>query len=198
MVAQLDTNLCSHVGQIVGVVNSKGTPASQFRNFSQQCRTEALLFRGEIVVVNADRIDEHVGLFGERLDLSFRVTAVVVPTIGYDQQRLLREFRLPHFADPQVNGIQQRRAAFGHCVHQFPLDLLDRLREIRDLLRFIGKCDHEKFVLRVGGLEELHNRFARPLDLAAHAAAHVEDHAQRNRSILAGECLDRLCLFALE
>src|SRR5208337_1784318 len=78
------------------------------------------------------------------------------------------------------------------------LNVIHRTGEIGDLHRLIGEGDHEELVLRVGGLEEFAHRLAGALDLAAHAAAHVEDHADRNRSVFAGESLDLLLVFAFE
>jgi hypothetical protein len=52
--------------------------------------------------------------------------------------------------------------------------------------------------LRIGGLEEFDHRIAGAVDLAAHAAAHVENHAERNRRILAGEGFDFLRFPAFE
>jgi hypothetical protein len=69
---------------------------------------------------------------------------------------------------------------------------------VKSLTSPVGKCDHEKFVLWVRRLEELHHRFACALDLACHAAAHVEDGTQRNRGILTRKVLNLLSLLPLE
>ena len=144
------------------------------------------------MIVNPDGVDQSVCFFDQGLDLAFGVTAVVVTTIRDDEQRLLWVFRLVHFADAEVNGIQQSRPALWHCVHQLTLDIFDGRGEVRHLLRLVRESNHEEFILRIGGLEEFDDCLPGALNLTAHAAAHVEDHANRNRSILAGKCADFL------
>ncbi len=70
--------------------------------------------------------------------------------------------------------------------------------EVGDLLRLVGEGDHEELVLRVGGLEEFDDRLPCALDLARHAAAHVEDDAEGDGSVFAGEGLDLLLFPALK
>src|SRR5208337_1987853 len=152
----------------------------------------------KVMIVDADGVDENVGLFDHGADFAFGITAVVVAAIGNDEQRLLRIFGLTHFSDAQVNGVQQRRAAPGDGVDEPALNVIHRTGEIGNFLRLVGEGDHEELVLRVGRLEELNHRFAGALDLAAHAAAHVEDHSNRNRSVFAGEGLDLLLILAFE
>jgi hypothetical protein len=56
----------------------------------------------------------------------------------------------------------------------------------------------EKFVIRIRGLKKLYDRFTGAFDLAAHAAAHIEDYAQGNRRILARKMADILHFLALK
>src|SRR5258707_3967830 len=150
------------------------------------------------MIVAADGVDKNVGLFDHGPDLTFGIAAMVVPAVGNNQQSLLRILGLAHLADSQVNRIQQRRAPLGNRIDEPALDVIHRTGEIGNLLRLIGEGNHEELVLRVGGLEELDNRLAGALDLAAHAAAHITDHADRNRSVFAGERLDLLPVLAFE
>ena len=150
------------------------------------------------MVVDADRIDQDVGLFDHGPDFALGVAAVVVAAVGDDQQGFFREFGLTHLADAQVDGIEQGGASFGNGVNQASLNVFDRTGEIGDLFGLVGEGDHEEFVLRIRGLEELDDRFAGALDLAAHAAAHVEDDANRDWGVFAGESLDLLLVLAFE
>ena len=102
--------------------------------------------------------------------------------------------RFAHAAHAQVNGVQQRRPAFGNGVHQLVLDVLDRGGVIDQQFRLLGEGDHEEFVLRIGGAEELDHRLARLVDLVGHGTADVEDHAQRYGCVLAGEVANLLRL----
>ena len=86
----------------------------------------------------------------------------------------------------------------GDREDQFVLDLVHGTGEVAHRLRFVGEGDHEKLVLRIRGLEELDHSIFRPVHLAAHASAGIEDHAQRYRSILARKCSNLLRTVAFE
>ena len=74
-----------------------------------------------------------------------------------------------------------------------------RLRGERlDQLGRVVELHQEELVLGVGGLEELRHRLARFFQLAAHAAAAIEDHAHRKRRVLARKLRDLLLLLVLE
>ena len=51
--------------------------------------------------------------------------------------------------------------------------------------------------MRIGRLEEFNHRFTSPLDLAAHAAAHVKDHPQGHGGVLTGKMTDLLSVLPL-
>ena len=123
---------------------------------------------------------------------------MVVTAVGNDQQSLLRILGLAHLGHAEVNGVEQRGAAAGDGVEKPTLDVIDRTGEVGNLLRLVGEGDHEELILRVGGLEELDHSFAGAIDLAGHASAHVENHADRHRGVFAGERFDLLLVFAFE
>src|ERR1700674_157941 len=198
LVAQLDANFCGNVRQVVRVINGKRAATSQFRDIAEQGGSEPLFFSRKVMIVDADGVDENVGLFDHGTDLAFGIAAMVVAAIGDDQQSLLRILRLAHLADAQVNRIQQRRAPLGNRVDEPALNVVHRAGEIGNLLRLIRESNHEELVLRVGGLEELDHRLAGALGLAAHAAAHIKNHPDRNRSVFPGESFDLLLVFAFE
>src|ERR1035441_4301330 len=79
-------------------------------------------------------------------------------------------------------------------VNQLALDVFDGGSEIDQHLGFFRERDQEKLILRIGRAEEFHHRLARLVDLVAHGSAVVEDNAQRNGSVFAGEVLDLLRL----
>ena len=91
-------------------------------------------------------------------------------------------------------GIKQSGAPLGNGVYEFSLDVFDGLGEIGNLLRLVSKGDHEEFVLRIRCFEEFDDRFAGPFDFAAHAAAHIEDDAERDGSIFTGKMADILLI----
>src|SRR5215469_17473634 len=89
LVAQLYSNLGSHVGQFVGIIDGKHAAAGHVADFGQQGRAGNLLRRGRSQAEDADRINLDIGLFNHRFDLVFSVTAVVIAAIGDDQQGFL-------------------------------------------------------------------------------------------------------------
>ncbi len=130
------------------------------------------------MVVNSDGINQNVGLFDHRPDLALGVAAVVVATIGDNQQRFLRILGLPHLAYAEINGIEQRRAAFRDRIDKAALNVIDGSGEVGEFLWLVGEGNEEEFILRVRGLEELDDGLTATLELAAHAAAHIKDDAQ--------------------
>src|SRR6266700_5700777 len=78
------------------------------------------------------------------------------------------------------------------------LYIFDRFGEIRSKLGTVVERDHEELVLRVRGLEELNDGFARLLDLVIHTPAHIENHAERDGSIFTGKVLYFLQLAAFQ
>ena len=46
---------------------------------------------------------------------------------------------MAHFADAHVDGIKQGGAALGDREHQLSLNVLNRLGEVRNLIRFVRK-----------------------------------------------------------
>ena len=99
-------------------------------------------------LVNADRIDLDVRFPHQVLDFAFGVAAAVVAAVGNHQQRLARILGLLHFVQRQVNGIQQRRPAFGLGEGQPVLDLFQVRREGLDQFGAIVELHQEKLVLR--------------------------------------------------
>ena len=117
---------------------------------------------------------------------------MIIASVRYDEQRLLCVVCSFHLAEAQVDAIEQRGLSARRSKHQMILQFLHAAGEGARQLRAIVEIDQQKFVLRIRGAEELHGRQARFLDLVGHAAAHVENHADRNRHIFAGETHDFL------
>src|SRR5215469_10551788 len=84
LVAQLYSNLGSHIGQFIGIGQGKHASTSHLGDFGQQGRAGDLLRRRRRQAEDADGINLHIGLLDHRLDLVFRVTAVIVATIRDD------------------------------------------------------------------------------------------------------------------
>ena len=105
---------------------------------------------------------------------------MIISSIGYDEQGAFGVMCTPHLAQPEVNGVEQRGAAFGLRVHHALLQILDAVGEAAGELGAFIEAHQEKFVLRVGGLEELHRGEPRLVHFVGHAAAQIKDHADGN------------------
>ena len=198
LVAQLYSNLSRHVGQFIGIGYGKHPPTRDLRDLRQKRRPGNFFRLGGAQAENADGINLHVGFLHHRFDLVFRVAAVVVATVRNDQKSLLGIMGVFHLAYAHVDGVEQRGASLRDCVNQLALDVFNGLGEVGAQLGTIVEGDHEEFVRRIGRLEEFDDGFARLLDFVRHAAAHVEDHAERDGRVFAGEVLHFLGFIAFK
>ena len=136
-----------------------------------------------------------VGFFHQVFDFSFGVAAIVVAAVGDDQQRFARVPGLLHLVKRQVDGVQQRGAAFGVGEGEPVLNLLEAGGERLDQLGGIVELHQKELVLGIGGLEELRHGLPGFVQFAPHAAAAIEHHPHGNGSVLARE-LSEILLFA--
>src|SRR6476661_7832638 len=99
------------------------------------------------MIIDPYGIDHHVGFLHQRLDLALGISTVIVAAIGDDQQRFLWILRFPHLAYAKINCVQQGGPAFRHRKDKLSLQVVDRLREVRNLLRTISESNKEELVL---------------------------------------------------
>src|SRR5664279_3555831 len=197
LVTQFNPDLGGHVCQLVGVSDGEGAAPRDIRYLRQQLGALALFGSLEITVIEADTVNLHVCLFDHRLDFSFGVAAMVVASVGDDEECLLLVLGLAHAVHAQIDSVQQRGPPFRSGIYQLALDVFDGGGEVSEHLRLFGKSNKEKLIFGIGGLEEFHDRIARLIDLVGHRTADIENHAQRYGSILTGEVLDLLRLAAV-
>src|SRR5262249_16719868 len=177
LVAQLDPNLCSHVRKLIRIVNAKEAATGNLAYLVQKIGAIALFLGCRTIVKDADRINLDIGLLHHRANFAVSITAAIVTTIRDHQKGLLAMRGLLHLIHTHIDGIEQRRAAFGHGVNQFALNVFNRISEVRNDFWLVIEGHQEEFVLRVSRLEELDHCFLGLIDLIAHAAAHIEDYA---------------------
>ena len=91
-----------------------------------------------------------------------------------------------------VDAVKQRRAAFGLGESQAVLDFFGIGGKRMDQFRLVVELNEEKLVVGIGGFEELGGGEARLLKLGAHGAGSVENQADGERGVLAGERRDAL------
>src|SRR4029077_4044484 len=97
-----------------------------------------------------------------------------------------------HLVETQINRIEERSAASRGRRENAALKILDTVGEATHELCSFVKTDKKELVLRVGSLEKLRGGFPGFIDFIGHAAAKVEDDADRNGYIFGGEILDFL------
>ena len=105
LIAQFKADLGGYVCHILRIVDRKHPPAGFFGDFTQKRGTDLLLDRGEIAIINADSIHEHISFSHCRPNITFTVAAMVIAAIRYDQQRFSRVLRLSHLADPEIDCV---------------------------------------------------------------------------------------------
>src|SRR5712692_2565229 len=104
LIAQHDTDALGHAGQIVRIINAKSVPSGYFAHGVQQLRTQGLFQGHELTVIYADGIDHYISLFYQRRNFPLGIAAVVVTSIGDDEQGFPLILGLAHLADSQVTA----------------------------------------------------------------------------------------------
>jgi hypothetical protein len=201
LVAEFRADLGGNVRHLVHILHRILAPPGLLGDLRQQPRSRGF-FRCPAAIrsafENSHGVDLDVRFAHQVLDFRLRVAAVVVPSVGDQQQGLARIPGLSHFVQTQVHGVQKRGLAFRLGEGEAVLNLLQVGGERLHQPGVAGERYQEKLVLRVGHLEELRHRLARFLELLPHAARAVEDHPHRKRRVLARELADRLLLVVLE
>src|SRR6202451_592932 len=188
LISKLDADLRGNVRKLGQILDRIFTPAGLLRQFVQQAGT-GRFFRSPPATgkrfEDADGKNLHIGFAHCILDLCFGIPAAVVASIRDDQQSLSRVVSFLHFMHREIHAIEQRRAAFRLSKRQSALEPVRIGREGNRQLRPVVELNQEEFVGRIGRLKELGRCLARLLKLRTHAAAGVEDQADRDGRIFA-------------
>ena len=97
-----------------------------------------------------------------------------------------------------VDAVQKSRSPFGLREGQAVLNLLQVGGEVHHQFRPVAKFDQEKFVLGIGGLEELGHGLARLLEFVAHAATGIENQSYGDGRIFARKVRQLLLAFVFK
>ena len=89
---------------------------------------------------------------------------MVVASVGDDEQRLAICRAFLHFAQAQVDRIQQRGLAARPHRNQAILQIFELRGKGRDEVRPLAEIDQHELILRIGCLEELQGCFLGLLD----------------------------------
>src|ERR1700676_2927516 len=172
------------------MLHSKNATTGELGDISQQAgalhffRRAAANRKG---IVEADCIELGVRFLYEPLHVVFVVATMIIASIGKDEQGTFWIMCAAHFAEPEIDGVEERGATSGHAHHHAALQVFDAVGEGAGKLGAFGETDQEEFVLGISGFKKLQGSFARLVHFVAHAAAHVEDYADRNRYVFGGE-----------
>src|SRR5260370_2661810 len=102
--------------------------ASQFRCFAEQ-RGAVELLRGSAAILegvkNADGIELGIRFPHEPLDVLLAVPAIIIATVGYDQQGSFSGVCPSHLTESQINGIQQGGLALRRASEHAALQVFD-------------------------------------------------------------------------
>src|SRR5215472_19295564 len=112
---------------------------------------------------------------------------MIITSVGHNEQRASAVVRAAHLAEPQIDGVQERPAAFGRGQHHLALKVFNAVRKRACEFGALIKAHEEEFVLGIACLEELYDRLAGPADFVRHAAAVIENDAHRNRNVFGGK-----------
>src|SRR5262249_39814451 len=132
------------------------------------------------------------------LDFTLGIAAAIVSAVGDDQQSLAGIASLLHFVEGQVHSVEKGSPPLGLRKREPVLNFFQVGGEVLHQVGGIVELDQEKLVFRIRRLEELGDRLARLFQLVAHAAAAIENDADRERRILAGKRDDFLLFFVFE
>src|ERR1700722_5414071 len=115
LIAQFRTNLCGDVRQLVRIRYFKRTATGQFCHFIEQSGPIEFLRRSITVVQgvkNADRVQLGICFSHESPDIALVVSAMVISSVGYDEQSPFAVSSGLHLAEAQIDPIEERSATF--------------------------------------------------------------------------------------
>src|SRR5690348_9905591 len=196
LVAQLYSNLCSHVCELIRIIDAEHASAGDVGNLVQQIRPIAFFGSGRTIIEQANGINLDIRFLYQRFDLGIGISAAIIAAVRDDQQRLLLVVRLLHLLDPHIDRVEESGAPLSICKHQTALNVFNRIGEIANELWLVAEANHEELVIRIGGLKKLDDCLLALVDLVPHASAEVKDDAERQRSVFAGERPNLLTLAA--
>jgi hypothetical protein len=117
---------------------------------------------------------------------------MIVSPIRYDEQGPFGVLCTPHFAQTEVDGVEEGGSSFRGGQHHAVLEIFHAVGKFAGQFRTFVKADEEEFVCRVGGFEELNGGFPRLAYFIAHASTDIENYANRDWHIFRGEGFDFL------
>ena len=142
-----------------------------------------------IVTENADGVNRGIRLLGHLHRVLKCFAAGVVVAVGDHEQHALVLVPLLQMVERTDHGVVERRAAARIDSRERFIQFLLIAREILVQVQIIlvVEIHHERFVLRIAGLNERERCVVHLRALLAHAAAIVDYQAHRHRNVFAGE-----------
>src|SRR5450755_427860 len=201
LIAQFNADLLGDVGELVEVFHGEVPAAGLFGDFAQQAGP-AQFFRCTAAcggrLEDADCVNLNIRFAHQVLDFRFGVAAVVVAAVGDDQQRLAGVLGLLHMMQGQIHGVEQRGLALRLGEGKTVLDFLEAGCKFDRQVGAVAEFHQEKLIVGISRLEELSHRLARFFQFVSHAAAAIENDADRQGSVFTRELHNLLLGFILE
>jgi len=152
------------------------------------------------VTEQANRVDHHVGFLNFAQGFFQRVAADVVFTVGDDEQNLFVLVAFFQVIEGADNRVVESGAAAGINTFEGFLKFGNTAGEIFVEIEVVVviEVDDERFILRIGGLNESECSGVDARTFVAHGAAVVDDQAHADGDILAFEDGEFLLGFVFE
>src|SRR5690348_16701921 len=129
LVSQFHADLGSNVRQFAGRSHVERPAAGGVRQIVQQRRAVALFGRWTTVgFVKADGVDLHVRFLHEAADVVLAVPAVIIASVGDDEQRFLSIVCPTHLAETEIHAVVKRRKTVRGRIHQAALNIVNARR----------------------------------------------------------------------
>jgi hypothetical protein len=172
------------------MLNSEHASAGKFCNVGQQrgavqffCRAISITKR----IIEANGIELGIGFLDQPLDIVLVVPTMIIPPIREYEQGTFSVVCTPHLTESQVDSVQEGSPALWSSQHHPALKIFNAVSKGTGQFGPLIKADQEEFILRVGSLEEFESSLPGLVDFVGHAAAEIENHADRYGNILGGE-----------
>src|SRR5260370_35026664 len=107
--------------------------------------------------------------------------------IGKDEQGTFGVVCTPQLAKAKIDGVEERGAPLGNSQHHAALQIFHTVGERTGQFSALVEADEEKFILGIGGLEELNRGLARFADFVGHTPAKIKNNHGGDGHVFSGK-----------
>ena len=124
LISQLHGDFFGGIGKLIEILYCKEAATRHLRNLREEGWPVELLGRSATVfqgIKDADGVELGIRFPYETLQVALAVATVIIASIGQNEQRSPADVCPAHLAEPQIDGVQERGAAFGRSQHHLAL-----------------------------------------------------------------------------